>query len=68
MGDQGGSAQGVKRRMLELVRGEDPARPLSDQQLCRLLAAEGMPVARRTVAKYRMELGLGASGVRKRRP
>ncbi len=68
VGDQGGSAQGVKRRMLELVRGEDPARPLSDQQLCRLLAAEGMPVARRTVAKYRMELGLGASGVRKRRP
>ncbi len=60
------SAQAVRRRLLELIREEDPRRPLSDQCLCRMLAAEGMPVARRTVAKYRMELGLGASGVRAR--
>lgn len=49
---------GVQERVRELVAGEDPARPLSDDQIAVLLASEGIAVARRTVAKYRNELGI----------
>ena len=66
IGEQGPSRQAVKQRLLTLVRGEDPRRPLSDQRLCELLAEEGIQVARRTVAKYRMELRLPSSTARKR--
>ena len=64
--DQGPSQQAVKRKLLELVRDEDPHRPLSDQRLCQLLAEQGIQVARRTVAKYRIELGIRSSTARKR--
>lgn len=63
---QGPSRQAVKQKLLALVRAEDPAHPLSDQQLCALLAQNGMEVARRTVAKYRMELGIDSAAARKR--
>ena len=66
IGDQGPSQQAVKRKLLELVRGEDPQRPFSDQRLCQLLSAQGIQVARRTVAKYRIELGIQSSTARKR--
>lgn len=66
IGDQGPSQQAVKRKLLELVRGEDPQRPFSDQRLCQLLSAQGIHVARRTVAKYRIELGIQSSTARKR--
>lgn len=63
---QGPSRQAVKQKLLALVRAEDPAHPLSDQQLCALLAQNGMEVARRTVAKYRMELGIDSAAARRR--
>ena len=63
----GSSRQAVKQKLLLLLNGEDPSRPLSDQRLCRLLAEDGMGVARRTVAKYRIELGIPSSAVRKKR-
>ena len=66
MGEQGLSRQAVKQKLLALVRGEDPRHPLSDQRLCELLAEDGVQVARRTVAKYRMELHLPSSSVRRR--
>lgn len=66
IGDQGPSQQAIKRKLLELVRNEDPRHPLSDQKLCRLLAEQGIQVARRTVAKYRIELGIRSSTARKR--
>ena len=66
IGDQGPSQQAVKRKLLELVRGEDPQRPFSDQRLCQLLSVQGIQVARRTVAKYRIELGIQSSTARKR--
>ncbi len=65
VGGQGASRQGLKQRLLLLVRQEDPRHPLSDQRLCELLAEDGGRIARRTVAKYRMELGIPSSGVRK---
>lgn len=65
VGAQSTSRQAVKQKLLRLVRGENPQRPLSDQRLCQLLSEDGVEISRRTVAKYRMELGIGSSAVRK---
>lgn len=46
----------TKETLRELIEAEDPARPLSDEELSELLNERGMPVARRTVAKYREAL------------
>ncbi len=62
----GPSRQAIKQKLLALIREEDPKHPLSDQALCRLLSSGGVEVSRRTVAKYRMELGIGSSTARKR--
>lgn len=61
------AATTVKSRLRTIVEGEDAAHPLSDQRLADLLSDEGIPVARRTVAKYREELGIEPSWARKRR-
>ncbi|TLM80353.1 MAG: RNA polymerase factor sigma-54 [Actinobacteria bacterium] len=61
------AATTVKSRLKELVRDEDGQRPLSDQALAELLSEDGVTVARRTVAKYREELGIEPSWSRKRR-
>ena len=57
----------IKQRLKEIVHNEDPAKPYSDQGLAALLSDEGVTVARRTVAKYREELGIDPSWARKRR-
>jgi RNA polymerase sigma-54 factor len=57
----------VKARIRDLLKAEDAKKPLSDQKLAELLAEEGVPVARRTVAKYREELGIEPSWARKRK-
>lgn len=63
--DMGATA--AKAALRRLIDGEDKAHPLSDQKLCEALAAEGCPISRRTVAKYRDELSIpGASGRRVR--
>lgn len=59
------SAQRVRQRIAELIRGENKKRPLSDQKITDLLAAEGAQVARRTVAKYRESLGFPNTAGRK---
>ncbi len=61
------AATTVKRKIREFLEREDAAHPLSDQRLADALAAEGVDVARRTVAKYREELGIEPSWARKRR-
>lgn len=61
------AATTIKQRLRELVREEDSAKPLSDQKLAEMLSAEGVDVARRTVAKYREELGIEPSWARRRR-
>ena len=48
----------VKARITQLVAAEDPAQPLTDQQLVEALAAEHVRIARRTVTQYRRELQL----------
>jgi len=61
------AATSIKQRLRELVREEDPAKPLSDQKLAEMLSDEGVTVARRTVAKYREELRIEPSWARRRR-
>jgi RNA polymerase sigma-54 factor len=55
----------VKRKIEQLIDGEDPKKPLSDSALMRILNREGIQIARRTVAKYRDELNIPSSTDRK---
>ncbi|MEM8963817.1 MAG: RNA polymerase factor sigma-54 [Acidobacteriota bacterium] len=55
----------VKRKISHLVQDEDQRKPLSDSELMRILNREGIQIARRTVAKYRDELGIPSSTERK---
>ncbi|HLS42808.1 MAG TPA: RNA polymerase factor sigma-54 [Paenalcaligenes sp.] len=57
----------VQARISELIAQEPATKPLSDNALSRLLAEEGITVARRTVAKYRDVLGIEAASQRKAR-
>ncbi len=58
------SAQAVRERIRDLVDAEDPRKPLSDQAIVATLAVENIKIARRTVAKYRQQLGLLSSSER----
>ena len=60
------SARGVKDKIENLVGGEDPKRPLTDQAIVNLLKSDGVKIARRTVAKYRDHLGILPARMRKR--
>ncbi len=66
--DGGGSASStaIQDRIRKLVSEEDPRKPLSDAKLADTLKKEGVPVARRTVAKYREALQIPASHERVR--
>src|SRR5262249_28119514 len=56
----------VKEAIRTMVAAEDSANPLSDQQIVEQLAANGIKLARRTVAKYREALGILSSARRKK--
>lgn len=58
-------ARRVKAALARLIAEEDKRAPLPDEALTAALAAEGMPVARRTVAKYREGLGLPVARLRR---
>ncbi|MDE0075666.1 MAG: RNA polymerase factor sigma-54 [Gammaproteobacteria bacterium] len=60
------SARGVKAKMEALISGEDVRKPLTDMALVKLLRADGVRIARRTVAKYRDQLGILPARMRKR--
>lgn len=62
----GTSSTGVKKVLEELVEGEDCNCPLTDQQLSQCLQERGVKISRRTVAKYRDELNIPSSTLRKR--
>ena len=59
------SSTAIRAKIRKLVALEPPDHPLSDQQIVELLAADGVQVARRTVAKYREALGIAPSSVRR---
>lgn len=56
----------LKNRIKELIESEDKNNPLSDTQILEILQKEGVKIARRTVAKYREELGILSAPMRKR--
>jgi RNA polymerase sigma-54 factor len=60
------SARGVKAKIQSLVGGEEARRPLTDQAIVNLLKSDGVKIARRTVAKYRDQLGILPARMRKR--
>ncbi|BDG61586.1 RNA polymerase factor sigma-54 [Caldinitratiruptor microaerophilus] len=64
--DGGISAESVKRLIADLVAAENPLRPMSDQEIARALARQGVRISRRTVAKYREEAGIPSSARRRR--
>ena len=55
----------VKDMIAEIFKQEDPSKPLSDQEVVRMLTEKGIGIARRTVAKYRTELNILPSNLRK---
>lgn len=55
----------VRSLLRELIEGEDKSSPLTDEALTEMLRQKGIPVARRTVAKYREQLGLPVARLRK---
>jgi RNA polymerase sigma-54 factor len=55
----------VKDMIAEIFKGENSSKPLSDQEVVKMLTAKGINIARRTVAKYRDELGILPSNLRK---
>lgn len=59
------SPDAVKALISELIGGEDKRHPLSDQKICELLEERSADISRRTVAKYRCELGIPCASVRK---
>ena len=60
------SSESVKDRIKTLIDEENPKSPLSDQELVNMLRAEGIDIARRTVAKYREMLNILSSSRRKK--
>jgi RNA polymerase sigma-54 factor len=59
------SNESVRQAIAEIVRNEDSKHPLSDQDIVAMLAERGLPIARRTVAKYREQIGILPSHLRK---
>lgn len=59
------SSEVLKLKIKDLVENENPKRPLSDQKIADLLSRDDVKVARRTVAKYRENLGILSSSKRK---
>jgi len=59
------SNESVRQAIAEIVRAEDARHPLSDQDIVAMLSERGLPIARRTVAKYRDQLGILPSHLRK---
>ena len=59
------STRKIKAVLRDLIDGEDPKHPMSDDLLKEKLAEKGFPIARRTVAKYREQLGIPIARLRK---
>jgi len=60
------SSTAIRAKIRKLIRDESPDTPLSDSRIAEVLSKEGIPVARRTVAKYRESMGIAPSNERKK--
>ena len=59
------STREIKAALRDIVEAEDKRKPMSDEALCDALKQKGYPIARRTVAKYREQLGIPIARMRK---
>ena len=59
------SNKNIKDRIKDIIEGENKKKPLSDQKICDILNDEGIEVSRRTVTKYREELQILTSSLRR---
>jgi RNA polymerase sigma-54 factor len=59
------STREIKKILETVINGEDKRKPLTDDKLAGLLKEKGYPIARRTVAKYREQLGIPVARLRK---
>jgi RNA polymerase sigma-54 factor len=62
----GTSSTAIRAKIRKLIKDEAGEAPLSDSRIAEILSKEGIPVARRTVAKYRESMGIAPSNERKR--
>lgn len=60
------SSKSIKHMLSEIINDEDSRKPLSDESIVQLLKQKGIKISRRTVAKYRQELGIPSTMARKR--
>ncbi|MGH7562035.1 MAG: RNA polymerase factor sigma-54 [Gemmatimonadales bacterium] len=60
------SARSIRAKLQKMVQEEETAKPLTDQQIVHLFQEQGIQIARRTVAKYRDQLGILPARMRKR--
>jgi RNA polymerase sigma-54 factor len=68
VGGEDQSSTSVRAKIRKLIGAENPSKPLSDSKIAKLLAEEGISVARRTVAKYREAMNIVSSSERRKRP
>ena len=63
---EGISSNSIKEFIKEIVETEDPKKPYSDQKMVEIFEEKGIAISRRTIAKYRDEMGILSSSKRKR--
>ena len=59
------ASESVRDKIRQIIGSEDPRKPLSDKKISSMLQEQGIDIARRTVAKYREQLGILSSSRRK---
>ena len=60
------SSDSVRNIIIELIQNEDPLLPLKDQEIENILNEKGFSLSRRTITKYRQQLGIETAGKRKK--
>lgn len=66
-GDEGEqSSIAVRAKIRKLIGSENPSKPMSDNQIAKLLSEDGVQIARRTIAKYREAMNIASSSDRKK--
>lgn len=65
LSDENISINNIKKEIKNLIDGEEKSKPLSDQGICTALSSKKIVISRRTVAKYREEMGIGSSSRRR---
>lgn len=59
------STKHIKKKLVEIVEGEDKSHPYTDERICKILGQEEYHIARRTVAKYREQLSIPIAKLRR---